>query len=130
MKTDIEEFVEFWNSHSIRSNKLAACPAGRPDDLYEMPELFGNLMCVCVIVSHTVIEHYIGGRECVKPFSATVVDYALQHFAQPSPPFLEDEFVENCVDLVNLVFGVHITDDLSTTDRKEIYVFLVDNVAN
>lgn len=109
MKTDIEEFVEFWNSHSIRCNKLAACPAGRPDDLYEMPELFGNLMCVCVI------EHYIGGRECVKPFSVTVVDYALQHFAQPSPPFLEDE---NCEDFVNLVFGVHITDDLSTTDTK------------
>ena len=91
-KTDIEEFVEFRNSHSIRSNKLAACPAGRPDDLYEIHELFGKLMCVHVIVSHTVIEHYIGGREhyisakerwwgMCKPFSATVVDYALQQFA-------------------------------------------------
>ena len=48
LKKDVQEFLEFWNSHRIRSNKLAACPAGRPDDLYEIPECFGKSVHIIV----------------------------------------------------------------------------------
>ena len=38
---ELEEFVSLWNSHHIRPTRLAACPSGRPDDMYDMPQLFG-----------------------------------------------------------------------------------------
>ena len=43
LKHELEEFVELWNSHHIRKTRLAASPGGRPEDLYDMPELFGEL---------------------------------------------------------------------------------------
>ena len=57
----------------------------------------------------------LGGKDCAKPFSQTVVDYALRHLAQPSPEFFDDEFEEICLDLVESVFAVDITEELSTT---------------
>ena len=42
LKKELEEFVELWNSHTIRRTRLAASPCGRPDDLYDMPMLFGG----------------------------------------------------------------------------------------
>ena len=37
---------------------------------------------------------------------------------------------EICLDLVESVFGEDITEDLSTTYQKEIYIYLVDNVTD
>ena len=42
LKKELEEFVELWNSHTIRRTRLAASPCGRPDDLYDMPMRFGG----------------------------------------------------------------------------------------
>ena len=33
---------EQWNIHRIRQNRKAGCPAGVPNDLYELPQLEGN----------------------------------------------------------------------------------------
>lgn len=41
LKQDIDEFVEDWNNHYIRKNRLSISPHGRPNDLYEYPELQG-----------------------------------------------------------------------------------------
>lgn len=68
--------------------------------------------------------------DCAKPLSQTVVDYALRHFAQPSPKFFDDEFEEICLDLVESVFGVDITEELSATYRKGIYIYLVNTVTD
>ena len=43
LKQEPEEYVHFWNTHHIRPTRLAACPSGRPDDMYDMPQLFGKL---------------------------------------------------------------------------------------
>ena len=43
IRRDLEEFVCFWNSHPIRKTSGASCPSGRPDDLYDMPQVFGRL---------------------------------------------------------------------------------------
>ena len=40
---ELHEFVLDWNCHHIRHNRLADCPSGRPDDLYHMPNYYGNL---------------------------------------------------------------------------------------
>lgn len=38
------EFQERWNSHTIRQNRLAGCPSGVPDDLYNLPEMNGIIL--------------------------------------------------------------------------------------
>ncbi len=42
LSLELEEFQHQWNTHSIRPVRLANCPSGIPNDLYEMPELFGQ----------------------------------------------------------------------------------------
>ena len=43
LKKELDEFVLLWNTHHIRPTRLVACPSGRPDDIYELPELFGDM---------------------------------------------------------------------------------------
>ena len=43
LTNELAEFVNQWNTHTIRHNHLADCPAGVPVDLYEMPVEFGKL---------------------------------------------------------------------------------------
>ena len=45
MEQDIKDFVQDWNTHPIRSNHNVASPCGRPDDMYEVPEMFGMRAC-------------------------------------------------------------------------------------
>ena len=41
IRQDLHDFVYYWNSHYIRKTSGASCPAGRPDDLYDMPHIYG-----------------------------------------------------------------------------------------
>ena len=41
-RSDLTESVSSWNSHRVRKNRLADCPQGIPNDLYAMPQQFGN----------------------------------------------------------------------------------------
>ena len=36
----VKDFVEYWNSHLMRSNKLLGAP---PNDLYDIPQHYGNI---------------------------------------------------------------------------------------
>ncbi len=42
LSREMDEFVEHWNTHSIRQTRYGACPGGIPEDLYDMPEQYGN----------------------------------------------------------------------------------------
>lgn len=42
LKRELHEFMLYWNTHSIRYNSYTECPSGIPNDLYEMPEEFGQ----------------------------------------------------------------------------------------
>ena len=42
VERDCEEFLNDWNSHHIRADKHAGGPSGRPDDLFDAPEMFGT----------------------------------------------------------------------------------------
>ena len=52
LQRELDDFVSYWNFHSIRLNRLAECPSGRPDNLFEMPQEFGRTMIkiLCSIV--------------------------------------------------------------------------------
>ena len=41
IQKELNEFTVLWNSHYMRRNRLANCPNGRPDDLFDMPEHYG-----------------------------------------------------------------------------------------
>ena len=41
LNRDLTEFVDNWNEHLIRKNKLADCPHGVPSELYNYPSLHG-----------------------------------------------------------------------------------------
>lgn len=41
---ELNDFVALWNSHHIRPVRLSACPSGRPDDMYDMPQIFGIML--------------------------------------------------------------------------------------
>lgn len=42
VKTELKEFQADWNSHHLRHNNKSRLPSGRPDDLFDMPELYGD----------------------------------------------------------------------------------------
>ena len=41
LRRELNEFKDNWNNHLIRKNKLADCPAGVPNELYDYPSLKG-----------------------------------------------------------------------------------------
>lgn len=43
IEKSLDEFKNRWNSHTIRHNRLAGCPSGVPEDLYNLPEINGNM---------------------------------------------------------------------------------------
>ena len=42
LQKDLDAFVSDWNAHPIRRNRHSSSPHGRPDDIYDMPELYGK----------------------------------------------------------------------------------------
>ena len=47
LQRELDQFMEDWNSHTMRYNRLADCPTGvSPNDLYDMPEHFGKHACM------------------------------------------------------------------------------------
>ena len=42
LQADLDAFVEEWNAHPIRKNRHAPSPHGRPNDMYDMPTLYGK----------------------------------------------------------------------------------------
>ena len=41
IESELNDFVRHWNSHQLRANRLTGTPSAIPDDLYEMPRLYG-----------------------------------------------------------------------------------------
>ena len=44
LESELDEFKEEWNTHSLRANSKTLLPSGIPNDLYDMPETYGKLM--------------------------------------------------------------------------------------
>ena len=41
IQQELDNFVNEWNNHSIRQSKMAEAPGGKPNVLFEFPELNG-----------------------------------------------------------------------------------------
>ena len=126
----VEEFVQLWNSHTIRLSGLATCPSGQPEDMYDMPELFGKsdlpigiiremiLMCIhihyffdnmrlvpCCIMYH---DSGLGGENCAMPLHRMWLTMLFKKWFghHPHPITKIQDFF--CSDRVNEAFGVTV----------------------
>ena len=54
IKSSLDDFKARWNSHRIRCNKVAGCPEGVPDDLYNIPQLNGMTPLVIILINNNV----------------------------------------------------------------------------
>lgn len=43
LQRDLDAFVVEWNTHPIRPNPNVDSPPGRPDDIYDMPTIHGEV---------------------------------------------------------------------------------------
>ena len=41
LQAELNSFIVHWNGHRIRTSRKADCPGSYPDDLHDMPEMFG-----------------------------------------------------------------------------------------
>ena len=46
LERDLNEFVDNWNDHLIRHNRLSGCPSGVPNLLYEYPHVHSNYVLI------------------------------------------------------------------------------------
>lgn len=44
-----------WNCHRLRKNVKSCLPAGIPNDLYDMPEFYGKLKFILILI-HTIMQ--------------------------------------------------------------------------
>ena len=57
LQKELDGFLEHWNSHPIRPSRNTESPGGFPDDLYDVPELFGMLLLLCI--KHTAAINFM-----------------------------------------------------------------------
>lgn len=43
LRSEIADYVQYWNSHLMRRDKERQTPSRVPNEMYEMPELYGNV---------------------------------------------------------------------------------------
>ena len=48
IEDELEKFVEHWNTHVMRANRLTGSPSAIPNDLYEMPNTYGTSLMIGV----------------------------------------------------------------------------------
>ena len=141
VRRDLQEFVEYWNTHHIRSSSRAFCPSGRPDDMFDMPQIYGNYLFTGVLVfafvtlmnkffslyNHPYLNYIIGGEACLQTLNRRILNFGKERAKQPATPY-DDNFFYTCNTLVNHVFGIDVN-NASHNNCIEIYKYLV-NITN
>lgn len=109
LERELREFVCYWNSHSLRQNRVAECPQGIPDDLYDMPGHFGG-------------ENYL------KPVDANLWMQAMLNDAHPADPMFSDDMYCDCHELVRTQFGIDLQRQVTSTNAIELYKYIISNI--
>ena len=42
LEKELEAYVHYWNSHLMRKNRNIPSPSGVPNEMYELPSLYGK----------------------------------------------------------------------------------------
>ena len=87
LQTELDKFVSHWNSHLIRPNRNADSPSGYPDDMYDMPETFGQYNFITInnynyigMLHSSMLNAYniVGAEECMKDVEAALWQQAVR----------------------------------------------------
>ena len=109
LQRELQEFVLYWNSHTLRKNQVACCPQAIPNDLYDMPQ-------------------YYGGEECIKSADSTIWAHAMINDARPSSNMYSDELYQDCIELVRDDLGIDLHSQVNATNAVGIYKHIVENM--
>ena len=142
IQREVQDFMMYWNTHHIRPSHMALCPSGRPDDMFDMPQLYGMIYIYTYyrhVSTRAVHEQYIlwsvvrycflhllGGQNCLHPLNDGVMNYAQTRAISCSPPYNES-FFDRCCDLVSQRMNIDLTSTLSPSDCINVYKYLVNN---
>lgn len=91
LEAELSEFMDLWNTHLIRHNRLADCPSGVPKEMYETPGLVGRFTSVHVLTSK-LYNKLTGASDCLKPGTSDIWVRAYLNESSDTPPFFPTHF--------------------------------------
>ena len=127
IQREADSFVAYWNSHHIRPSRMARCPSGRPDDMYDMPIHYGMYKAHLHSIYPINFTISIGAVNCLQPINKSIYHYAEMQAEQP-PPHFDHPFFDRCNAQTTHVFGIDLFRDISPFNCIQLYKYLVNNV--
>jgi len=105
IQQELQNFVEQWNNHRIRPSRDTICAAGKPNELYYLPENFGKRNMVVQVENEKVQD--------------------LLNMSSSPPIHLENEFFTR---LRNYVEENGMNEPNNRSEATELYLTLWDRL--
>ena len=123
IEADIKDFVQDWNTYSIHSNNNTASPCGRPDDMYQVPEMFGEL---ALYIIYKIIQGRYNNRGAVNEVHSIDPQLWVRGMLESSSkPALCPHFFEETKDLLLSSLGLRYN-DITKLNCKHVYLYLTN----
>lgn len=127
LQKDLDEFVKDWNDHPIRRNRHTPSPHGCPNDIYDMPSLYGKHFLTQEDINTDNYKHRTGTSDQLQPMDTTLWTTCMLHESTAAPKLCPVVF-QNTADVVlHTNFGLTI-DDVTHANCRNIYLQLVYHI--
>ena len=128
LERELKEFVDNWNSHTIRSNRTIEVPSGIPDDIFEIPEEFGKSLCTCHYINCLLSYISITGTfNYIHPINRAVWSHLMFEDAKNPPSFIPHQFKDDADEFLSNAFNMSVLD--IDHNVKDVFKQLVDHFA-
>lgn len=122
LEMEVLEHVCHWNSHLIRKNKQCETPCCVPDEMHEMPGLYGRYSSL-LIGPFTQFLLQAGAIDQMNPFDANLWMLAWHSESELPPPFLPTEFEDWADDILLTDLNI-VRHDVTAPHIRNIYIYL------
>ena len=124
LREALDSFCSRWNLHKIRPNRMAGCPSGVPDDLYQLPHLNGITTALFRNCSTSYFLLSIGTKSYKQAINFEVWAYCYLEFAKNADTFFPEEFghAPDAI-LAELRMSRH---DITTDCARAVYLYLCE----
>jgi hypothetical protein len=109
IESELNEFMEEWNTHKIRANSRSRLPSGIPNDLYDMPSTYG------------VVDH-------IQDVDHTIWMYAMEKESRAIPKFYPSRFKLQADDLLQFCLNMKQS-DINVENWESVYLFLINHMS-
>lgn len=125
LEKELNEFVQYWNSHLIRANRLTGMTSATPNDLYEMPNYHGKLtrhyFNSCFVPKNLGVENYL------QDIDINIWMHGMRNESADSPSYYTTEFADLASEALFNGFGI-CQEDITRETCGQVYCYLVYNV--